>query len=191
MSGVRRLILLLPLLALSLSGCSSKSFNGINLNAFLPTAVPKRTATPVGSPTAAAPLVSKNGYDAFAGNCPDAANEDAALITYVQSQNYNFDMQLLIKPTVGCDADPQSATYKTFIRQVSKADLTLNAIDTNWIYGYVSTRDLFLQSIFTKLQAHYPSVSDVTITVTYDGQTRAILSYTGHGAPQIQDLYAQ
>jgi hypothetical protein len=165
--------------------------SGINLNGFLPTAVPKSTATPASNAGAEAPVVSKNGFDTLAGNCPDSANEDAALITYAQSQNYNFDMQLFIKPTIGCDADSHSATYKTFIRQVAKADLTLNALDTNWIYGYVSTRDLFLQSIFTKLQGHYPSMSDVTITVTYNGQTRATLSYTGHGAPQIQDLYAQ
>lgn len=188
---MRKLILLLPLLALSLSGCSTKSLNGLNLNALMPTAVPKGTATPAISPTAQAPSVASTGFDAYAGNCPDAANEDAALITYAQSQNYNFDMQLAIKPTIGCSADPHSATYRTFIRQVANAELTMNALDTNWIYGYVSTRDLFLQSIFTKLQAHYPSLSDTTITVTYNGQTRATLSYAGHGAPQIQDLYAQ
>jgi hypothetical protein len=174
-----------------MSGCSSKSFNGINLGAFMPTPVPKQRATPTPNPQSQAPSVAGSGYDAFAGNCPDAANEDANLITYAQSQNYNFDMQLAIKPTIGCNADSRSAAYKTFIRQVSKAELTLNALDTNWIYGNVSTRDLFLQSIFTKLQQHYPSLSDVTITVSYNAQPRATLSYTGHGAPQIQDLYAQ
>jgi hypothetical protein len=165
--------------------------SGLNLNAFVPTAVPQVTVTVVASPTAPAPNVSSSGYDAFAGNCPDAANEDAELITYAQSQNYNFDMQLAIKPKIGCAADIESSTYKTFIRQVTKATLTLNALDTNWIYGYVSTRDLFLQSVFTRLQQHYPSLSDATITVTYNGQTRAMLTYTGHGAPAIQDLYGQ
>jgi hypothetical protein len=146
---------------------------------------------PKPSPTAQLPSVSSNGFDAYAGNCPDAASEDAALITYAQSQNYNFDMQLQIKPTGGCDAELHSATYRSFIRQVTKANLSMNEIDSAWVYGYTTTRDLFLQSVFTKLQAHYPSLSDVTITVTYSGQTRATLAFTGHGAPTIQDLYAQ
>ena len=162
----------------------------MDLGSFVPTAVPTRPATANARPTAQLPSIASSGFDSFAGNCPDAADEDAELITYAQSQNYNFDMQLTIKPTSGCDADSQSPTYQSFIRQVTKTALTMNAIDTAWIYGYVSTRDLFLQSMFSKLQAHYPSLSDVTITVLYNGQTRAILSYTGHGAPTIQDLYS-
>ncbi|HWE61609.1 MAG TPA: hypothetical protein VHB98_07855, partial [Chloroflexota bacterium] len=146
---MRRLVVLLPLLALSLSGCSTKSFNGLNIASFIPTPAPKHMHVPKPSPTAQLPSVSSNGFDAYAGNCPDAASEDAALITYAQSQNYNFDMQLQIKPTGGCDAELHSATYRSFIRQVTKANLSMNEIDSAWVYGYTTTRDLFLQSVFT------------------------------------------
>jgi hypothetical protein len=185
MRAVRKLYALLPLLALSLSGCSTNSLSVLN--------PPTKKHAVAAAPTATvpAPSVASNGFDSFAGNCPDAANEDARLIGYATGQNYNFDMQLHVKPTIGCDADPSSAAYKSFIRQATKADLTMVALDTQWVYGYVSTRDLFLQSVFTQMQTHYPSLSDVTITVTYNGQTRATLAFTGHGAPVIQDLYAQ
>lgn len=184
MMVVRTLRMLVPLLALSLSGCSTSSLS------LLTPAEPTHTPVPVLAATAVAPRVSSSGFDSFAGNCPDAATEDTTLIAYANSQNYNFDMQLQIKPTQNCDADQGSSAYKTFIRQVTDVTLTMNALDTAWTSGYVSTRDLFLQSVFTKLQAHYPSVASVTITITYNGQTRATLTFTGHGAPVINDLYS-
>lgn len=185
MRPVRSLGIAASLLALSLCGCSAHSFS------VLPLAAPTNTPPAVVTATVPPPSVSQNGFDSFAGNCADAANEDVALIDYAATQNYNFDMQLQIKPTLGCDADPASSTYRTFIRQVTDANLTMNALDTAWIYGYVSTRDLFLQSMFTTLQKHYPSLGNVVITITYNGQTRATLAFTGHGAPTVNDLYAQ
>ena len=185
MRPVRTLCIAASLLALSLCGCSAQGFS------VLSPAAPTRTPAPAVTSTVPPPSVSQNGFDSFAGNCADAANEDVALMNYANTQNYNFDMQLQIKPTLGCDADTDSSTYKTFIRQVADANLTMNALDTAWIYGYVSTRDLFLQSMFTNLQKHYPSLSTAVITITYNGQTRATLAFTGHGAPTINDLYAQ
>jgi len=182
----RKLYLTLPLLALLVSGCTAK-----NINPFSPSVATKHTVKPAPAATVAPPNIAINGFDTFAGNCPDAANEDAALVSYASSQNYNFDMQLQIKPTQGCDADPKSSTYKTFRRQVSQATLTLNALDTAWVYGYVSTRDTFLTNVFSQLQAQYPSLSTATISVTYGDVTRATLTYSGHGAPAVNDLYAQ
>ncbi len=185
MSAVRKFLpLLLPLLALSLSGCSTQSISLLNPPA---ATVVKPTAVSTLQP----PQVLSTGYDQFAGNCPDAVSEDTDLIAYANSQNYNFDMELQIKPTLGCDADPKSPTYTNFLRQVGEANLTMNALDTAWVYGYVYTRDTFLTSVFAHLQEHYPSLAKVTVTVLYGGNTRAILTYNGHGQPQLQDLYAQ
>jgi hypothetical protein len=130
------------------------------------------------------------GYDQFAGNCPDAAVEDTALIAYANSQNYNFDMSLTISPTGGCGSDLKSVAYANFIRQVGQATLILNALDTAWVYGYVATRDTFLTNLFAQLQTRYPSLANVTITVLYGGATRATLTYNGHGQPVVQDLYS-
>jgi hypothetical protein len=186
MSGVRKLLAILPLLIpFALSGCSSSSLTSL-------LAAPSPTAVPPPSPTAVAqaPQVVSTGYDQYAGNCPDAANEDAELISYAQSQNYNFDMQLKIDPTAGCDADPTSAAYTTFRRQVGNATLSMNALDTSWVYGYVAARDTFLSSVFSQLQQHYPSLTNVTITVNYGGQLRATLTYNGQGQPVLNDLFA-
>ena len=149
--------------------------------------------TPAPAPTVAAgptvvPQMLSTGFDQLAGNCPDAANEDIDLITYAQTQNYNFDMSLHISPTIGCDADAGSTTYKTFVAQVGKATLTLNALDTQWVYGYAPTREAFIQSVYARLQAHYPSLTNVLITVAYGGQPRATLTYSGQGQPVYQDL---
>ena len=184
MIAVRTLRVLVPLLALSLCGCSANS-----LSILTPT---KSTVTPSPASTVLLqpPRVASTGFDSWAGNCPDAADEDTSLISYANSQNYNFDMQLVIKPTTGCDADTDSSAYKVFIRQVTNVTLTMNALDTAWIYGYVNTRDLFLQSMFTKLQAHYPSLANASITIAYNGQTRATLTFNGQGAPVVNDQYA-
>ena len=177
-------MLLLPV-ACSLSGCSVK---GLNLLDSPATRTPAIRASLTA--TVAAPRVLNSGYDSFAGNCPDAADEDAALIGYANSQNYNFDMQLRINPTEGCAADTKSATFKGFIRQVSQAQLTLNALDTAWVYNTaLATRDTFLTAILQQLQAHYPSLSDVTIVVNYGGQPQARVTYNGHGAPVVTDPY--
>lgn len=186
MMAVRRLTMILPaaLLIVSLSACSANNLSLLNPQ-------PKKHVKLVPTPTVLAPSIASTGFDSFAGNCPDAASEDAALIGYAASQNYTFDMQLQVRPTANCDADTVSAAYRSFIRQATSARLTMNEVDSAWAYGYVSTRDLFLQSMFTQLQAHYPSLSDVTITVNYAGQPRATLTYNGQGKPVIQDLYAQ
>ncbi len=186
MTAVRKLLYpLLGLIPLMLAGCSSKT---ISVFSNTSVATPGRP-TPV--PTAVPPpLVSSLGYDQFAGNCPDAAVEDTTLIAYAGSQNYNFDMSLTISPVTGCGADPKSAAYATFIRQVGQANLTLNALDTAWVYGYVATRDTFLTNLFAQLQMHYPSLAKVTITVQYGGNTRATVTYDGHGQPVVQDLFS-
>jgi hypothetical protein len=179
---------LLPLLALIpllLAGCSSKT-----ISVFTNTTV-ATIARPTPVPTAVPPpRVSGMGYDQFAGNCPDAAVEDTALIAYANSQNYNFDMSLTISPTGGCGSDLKSVAYANFIRQVGQATLILNALDTAWVYGYVATRDTFLTNLFAQLQTRYPSLANVTITVLYGGATRATLTYNGHGQPVVQDLYS-
>ena len=184
MSPRRVLCVLVPLLALSLSGCSSNTLQS------LLSITPTPTATPAPTATVPPPIVSSTGFDTLAANCPDAATEVFALIAYANSQNYNFDMHLQVSPTLGCFADPGSAAYMSFIRQVTVANLTMYALDTSWIYGYVSTRDLFLRSIFTRLQSHYPSLTNAQITIEYNGQVRATLTFNGHGAPAISDLYS-
>jgi hypothetical protein len=186
MSAVRRLIPLLPLLALSLGGCSTK-----NIPLLTADATPKKPVVrPTEAPTAM-PLVLSTGFDQFAGNCPDAAVEDTALISYATTQNYNLDMQLQVTPTQGCDADPKSQSYKTFIRQVGQAKLTVNDLDGQLAYGYVATRETFTTNLFAQLQAHYPSLAKVTITVIRGGHTFTVLSYDGHGQPQMSELYGQ
>lgn len=181
---MRKLLPLLGLIPLLLGGCSAQTISVLTNTTIATVARP--TAVPTAIPP---PLVASTGFDQFAGNCPDAAVEDTNLIAFAASQNYNFDMSLTISPTAGCDADPKSPTYASFIRQVGKANLILNALDTAWVYGYVSTRDTFLTNLFAQLQTHYPSLADVTITVVYGGNTRATLTYNGHGQPQLQDLY--
>jgi hypothetical protein len=170
---------LVPLMMLTLSGCKS------NLALITPPdKTPVATATAESTPV---PLVLSTGFDRFAGNCLDAANEDLALINYATSQNYTFDMQITITPTTGCGADVNTAAYRTFVNQVGQATLVMNALDTAWVYGYAPTREAFIDSVFAKLQAHYRSVSRVTVTVMYGGRVRATLSYTGHGQPVWQD----
>ena len=182
---MRKMLLALSpcMIAVVLAGCSSK-----DLTSLANTGEKKAVNTPV-PPTAtvAAPSILSTGYDSFAGNCPDADNEDVALLTYAHSQNYNVDMQLRITPTQGCDADPKSKAYDTFRRQVAQATLLLNAIDYSWNNSYTATRDTFLISVFQRLQAHYPSLSNVTITVVYGSNKQAILTYTGHGQPVVAD----
>jgi hypothetical protein len=185
MSPRRMLWMLVPLLALSLSGCSSVNTSLQSLLSIAPTPTP----TPAPTATVSPPSVSSTGFDTLAANCPDAADEVFALIAYANSQNYNFDMHLQVSPILGCFADAGSAAYRTFIRQVTVANLTMYALDTSWIYGYVSTRDLFLRSVFTKLQSHYPSLTNAQITIEYNGQVRATLTFNGHGAPTINDIY--
>jgi hypothetical protein len=155
-----------------------------------PTKTPARVHTVAPVVTVSAPSIAATGFDSFAGNCPDAADEDVALINYAGSQNYNFDMQLQIHPTQGCDADRKSPAYKSFIKQVTQANLLLNALDTAWTYGYVGTRDTFLTNVLSQLQTHYPSLSNATITVTFGGTTRATVTYTGHGAPVVNDVFS-
>jgi len=184
-SAVRKLLPLLALIPLLLAGCSSKTISAFTNTTVATVARPTPVSTAVPPP-----LVLSMGYDQFAGNCPDAAVEDTTLIAYANSQNYNFDMSLTISPTGGCGADLKSAAYANFIRQVGQATLILNALDTAWVYGYVATRDTFLTNLFAQLQAHYPSLANVTITVLYGGATRATLTYTGHGQPTVQDLYS-
>jgi hypothetical protein len=135
------------------------------------------------------PQILSTGFDQFAGNCPDAATEDLDLISYAQTQNYNFDMQLRIAPTTGCDAALNTPSYHTFVTQVGQATLTMNALDTQWVYGYAPTREAFVQSVYSKLQAHYPSLTKVSITVLYGGRPRATLNFSGQGQPVYQDLY--
>jgi hypothetical protein len=124
--------LVLPLMILSLSGC--KSTNIPLLTA--PASTPIVTAT---SEPTQVPRIVETGYDRFAGNCVDAANEDVDLIDYAQSQNYNFDMQLQIAPTSGCGANKSSPAYRTFVTQVGQVTLNMNALDTQWVYGYAPT----------------------------------------------------
>jgi hypothetical protein len=185
LTAVRKLLPLLGFIPLLLSGCSSET-----ISVFTNTSV-ATVARPTAVPTAVPPpLVASTGYDQFAGNCPDAAVEDTNLISFAAAQNYNFDMSLTISPTSGCGADPKSPAYTTFVRQVGQATLTLNALDTAWVYGYVATRDTFLTNLFAQLQTHYPSLANVTITVLYGGNTRATLTYNGHGQPLLQVLYS-
>lgn len=185
MSTVRKLCVLLPMLSLALSGCSSTGISLLKAPALAP------TATPAAAPTLPPPSIAGTGYDAFAGNCPDAASEDAALIGYANSQNYNVDMQLTVKPTEGCSSEPKTGVYKTFIRQAATASLTMNDIGGQLVAEYESTRDTFLSSMLSQLQSHYPNLSSVTIVVTYGGQTRTTLSWNGHGVPSIVDGSAQ
>jgi hypothetical protein len=171
---------LVPVVVLGLSGCKG---NNISL-------ITGPDSTPVATATAEATLVPnvvKTGYDSFAGNCLDAANEDLALIDYAQTQNYLFDMQLQVSPTTGCEANISSAAYHTFLTQVGQATLNMNDLNSQWAYGYAPTREAFVDSVYAKLQAHYPSVSKVSITVQYAGQLRATLTYNGHGQPIWQD----
>ena len=182
---VPKVYALLPLLAFTLSGCSTTT-----LNVFNSTVKKAAIAKAVPTATVQAPSVAPGGFDSFAGNCPDAAAADATLITYASGQNYSFDMQLKINPIQNCDAEPKSEAYKSFIHQATKATLLLNSLDGNWVGGLVSTRDQFLVSMLTQLQLHYPSLSDATITLTYGGQTRATITWTGHGTPQVNDLYS-
>ena len=186
MTAVRRLLALLPLLALSLSACSTKNIPLLTADA--------TPAKPAAKPTLVAtalPLVLSTGFDQFAGNCPDAAIEDTDLITYATSQNYNLDMQLQVTPTLGCDADPKSAAYKTFIRQAGQAKLTVNDLNGQLAFGYVATRETFTTNLFAQLQVHYPSLAKVTITVIRGGHTFTVLTYDGHGQPQMSELYGQ
>jgi hypothetical protein len=164
-----------------LSGCSSSSISLIAPAI----ATPKVTPTPESTPV---PRILAMGYDHFAGNCPDAANESIALISYAQSQNYNFDMQLEIAPTGGCGSELKTGAYHTFVTQVGQATLNMNALDTQWVYGYAPTREAFIDSVFAKLQVQYPSLSKVQVNVLYGGQIRATLTYTGHGQPVYQSL---
>ena len=181
MTTVRKLIVLLPLLALALSGCSAKSISLLKTPVLAPTATPMQVAT------AQPPSIAGTGYDAFAGNCPDVASEDAALIGYANSQNYNADMQLMVKPTGGCSAEPTSGVYKTFLRQAATATLTMNDLGGQLVAEYESTRDTFLSSLLYQLQKHYPNLTTATIRVIYGGQTRTTLTWNGHGVPSIVD----
>ena len=176
-------VLCLPVILFGLGGCSSSSIALISP----PVSTPVVTATP--EPTELPQMVS-TGFDKYAGNCLDAANVDMDLISYAQSQNYNFDMQLQVAPTTECSADPGTAAYHTFVTQVGQITLNMNEIDSQWAYGYAPTREAFIDSVFAKIQAHYPSASKVTINVTYAGQVRAILTYNGHGQPVYQDFGA-
>jgi hypothetical protein len=56
------------------------------------------------------------------------------------------------------------------------------------VYNYAPTREAFIDSVYAMLQAHYPSVSKVTISVMYGGQVRGTLTYTGNGKPVWQDF---
>jgi hypothetical protein len=185
MTAVRKLMLPL-LLAVSLSGCSTKNIPLLSANS-----TPQKPATRTVAAATAQPLVLSTGFDQFAGNCSDAATEDTALISYAASQNYNLDMQLRVTPTKGCDADPKSAAFKTFIRQAGQATLTVNDLNGQLAYGYVATRETFVSSLFAQLQLHYPSLAKVTITVTRGGHTFTVLNYDGHGQPQMSELYGQ
>jgi hypothetical protein len=179
-----RAAILAPLALLApalLSGCNVTGLSIVDQ----PTATPAPTATVAPTPV---PQILSTGFDQWAGNCPDAADEDIALIGYAQSQNYNFDMQLRIAPTAGCDAALNTPAYHSFVTQVGQATLTLNALDTAWVYGYAPTREAFVQSVYAKLQAHYPSLTKVSITVAYGGRTRATLTYSGQGQPVYQDF---
>lgn len=181
MSTVRKLFVLLPVLAMALSGCSTKSISLLKA----PVAAP--TATAEALPTLPPPSIAGTGYDAFAGNCPDVASEDAALISYANTQNYNVDMQLNVKPTGGCAAEHKSGVYKMFIRQAATATMTLNDLGGQLVAEYESTRDTFLSSLLSQLQQHYPNLSNVTISVIYGGQIRTTLTWNGHGVPSIVD----
>ena len=150
----RRIIaaLCLPIVLLALAGCSSSTMSLIT-----PPAV-----TPVVSPTSAPteqPQIVSTGFDKFAGNCLDAANADMDLITYAQSQNYNFDMQLQVLPTTTVSAAPGTAAYHTFVTQVGQIVLNMNEIDSQWVWGYAPTREAFIDSVFARIQARYPSAS--------------------------------
>ena len=188
METVRKLVPILPLLALVLSGCSTKHLQ-IPLLSDTPTPVTTH-ARPTAA-TMAPPQVLANGYDHFAGNCIDAANEDIALIGFAASQNYNLDMQLRIKPITGCDADPKSAAFKSFIRQVGEADLLVSDLDGQLVFGYTATRETFISNLFAQLQAHYPSLGKATITTTRGGRLYTVLTYTGHGQPVMTEDYGQ
>ncbi len=185
------LLILLPVLAFALGGCKTKNLSLKNIpllsNSSSPT---KPLARPTSVPTAA-PLVASTGFDQFAGNCPDAATEDTTLIAYAASQNYNLDMQLRVSPTAGCDADPKSAAYKTFIRQVGQASLLVNDLDGQLVYGYTTTRETFISNLFAQLQAHYPSLGKATVTAARGNRTYTVLTYDGHGQPQITEQYGQ
>lgn len=185
-SGVRRLLPLLLLPIPLLSGCSTKSIPLLTGNT-----PPKTPTVGVAPAPTAPPLVLSTGFDHFAGNCPDAATEDTALIVYASSQNYSLDMQLQVTPTQGCDADAKAAAYRTFIRQAGQAKLTVNDLNGQLAYGYVATRETFVSNLFAQLQGHYPSLSRVTITVIRGGRAFTVLSYDGHGQPQMSELYGQ
>ncbi len=168
-------------MVLALGGCSSSTISLI---------APPVT-TPVVTPTVAPteqPQIVSTGFDKFAGNCLDAANADMDLITYAESQNYTFDMQLQVAPTSGCSASPGTSAYHTFVTQVGQVTLNMNEIDSQWVWGYAPTREAFIDSVFARIQARYPSASKVTINVTYSGQVRAILTYNGRGQPVYQDF---
>ncbi len=167
----------------SLSGCSSSSIS------LIPAPIGTSVVTPTPEPTQP-PQVVSTGFDKFAGNCLDAANADMDLISYAQSQNYNFDMQLQVAPTTGCSADLGTAAYHTFVTQVGQVTLNMNELDSQWVYGYAPTRQAFIDSVFSKILARYPSASKVTINVTYAGRVRAILTYDGRGQPAYQDFGA-
>jgi hypothetical protein len=173
----------LPVVLLALGGCSSSTISLIAP----PASTPVVTATL--APTEQPQIVS-TGFDKYAGNCLDAANADMDLISYAQSQNYSFDMQLQVAPTADCGADAGTAAYRTFVTQVGQVTLNMNEIDSQWVWGYAPTREAFIDSVFAKIQARYPSASKVTINVTYAGQVRAILTYNGRGQPTYQDFGA-
>ena len=173
----------LPIMVLAVGGCSTSTISLIAPPASTP------VVTPTLAPTEQPQIVS-TGFDKYAGNCQDAANADMDLISYALSQNYNFDMQLQVQPTTDCNADPGTAAYHTFVTQVGQVSLNMNEIDSQWVWGYAPTREAFIDSVFAKIQARYPSAAKVTINVTYAGQVRAILTYTGRGQPSYQDFGA-
>jgi hypothetical protein len=118
--------------------------------------------TPVAvDPTAAA--VPTPAYDLQAGNCPDAANQAIALMTFVQSKGYNLDMQLELAPrTVLCGQSGSAlATYRA---RVATANLSAWAIDGSWSSFYMASRTMMLHTLLDRLHTLYPAaIARVTV----------------------------
>ena len=154
-------LLLLPVL---LSGCSlagvDLSFQTKHAPRASGTATLPALPTPGTAPTPA--------FDLQAGNCPDAAAQDVALITYARSKGYGLDMRLRLSPvTVLCgETGPALESYRA---RVADAELHAYVIDGSWAGFYPAARVSLAATLVDRLHALYPAA--IVKVHVYEGDT--------------------
>ncbi len=158
---------MLPLLQ---TACATPSFvPSTTLVAASPTPIP--TAIPTAAPANAADAA---GFDTHAGNCVDAASQAIVLIKKAAAGDFVgnafvTDMQLTLTPRdQRCAAT--GGALKAYQQYVNSVRLQVWALDNNWYYAAVTTRQSWLEGVLHYLLGIYPR-ADITIKVSANGAT--------------------